>query len=260
MKNPRKLSITMLALAIIASISLPSTAFSSATSVGSLKNLSVPPPNGNMFPLSTASPSSARGSLGNPGVVPPQSNLGGKSYAEWSASWWQWTMSHPFSQFNDPTGQFFAVGQSGSVWFLTGSLSASERSCTLPSDTYLVCPLILYINDFPCPDTTFHPAPGQSMEDFLTAGAKAVIDGITPPSLEVDGVAIQNRTSYRATSKLFTFTGDLSMQAFDPCVTGSPQVGVSDGYLVILKPLPPGTHTLHYSGFIDVIIHLTVAK
>ena len=30
--------------------------------------------------------------------------------------------------------------------------------------------------------------------------------------------------------------------------------------LVILKPLPPGTHTLHFSGFGDVIVHLTVAE
>ena len=168
-------------------------------------------------------------------------------------------MSHPITQFDDPTGQFFAADQSGSVWFLQGGNGDQERYNTMPAGTFLLCPLFIYLNDYPCPDPDFHPAPGQSMEDFLTEGARAIIDGITPPSMEVDGVAINNTTSYRATSKLFIFTGDLSMQAFDGCVTGSPQVGVSDGYLVLLKPLTPGAHTLRFSGFGDIVIHLTVA-
>ena len=263
MKTPCKLSVAMLALTFIfGSTLLPSTAFSGAASVGSQNNLTVVPPRGTM-PLASTSLSNAApaGSLGNPNVMPPSSSLGGKSYAEWSVAWWQWTLSHPFSQFDDPNGQFFASHQSGSVWFLTGALGPVVRNLTMPSETYLLCSLFLFENDFPCPDTTFHPAAGQSMQDFLTAGAKAIVDGITPPSLEVDGVALQNLTSYRATSKLFSFTGDLSMQAnFDACITGASQVAVSDGYLVILKPLPPGTHTLHFSGFGDVIVHLTVAR
>ncbi len=174
-------------------------------------------------------------------------------------------MSHPFSQFFDPTGQYFDVDQSGPVWFLQGAIDTPERSCTMPSDTYLVCPIILYLNDYPCPDPTWQPPAGQSMEDWLTAGAKDIIDAIIPTSpfplsLEVDGVAVNNFVSFRTTSTLFTFTGDLSMQAFDGCVTGSPQVGVSDGYMVILKPLPPGEHTLHFSGFGDVLVHLTVVE
>ncbi len=263
MKTSCKLPLAMLALAFIFGTTLlPSTAFSGATSAGPLNNLNVVPTHGTTLLPSTAfSGAGSTGSLSNSNVIPPNSNLQGKSYAEWSVAWWQWTLSHPFSQFDDPNGQFFASHQSGSVWFLTGAVGPVERNFTMPPDTYLICSLFLYENDFPCPDTTFHPAAGQSMQDFLTAGAKAVVDGITPPSLDVDGAALKNLTSYRATSKLFTFTGDLSMQAnFDACITGSPQVAVSDGYLVILKPLAPGTHTLHFSGFGDVIVHLTVAR
>jgi len=264
MKTPCKLSLAMLAVALIFGTALlPSTAFSGGASVGSLNHPGFALPHGTIGVSSTASSSApSTGSLGNPNVVPPISNLEGKSYAEWSVAWWQRTLSNPFYQGpGDLTGQYFPLHQSGPVWFLQGTVGSVERSCTMPSDTYLVCPLILYENDYPCPDTTFHPPYGQSLEDWLTAGAKAVIDGLTPPSLEVDGVALKNLTSYRATSKLFTFTGDLSMQAnFDACITGSPQVAVSDGYLVILKPLSPGTHTLHFSGFGEVIVHLTVTE
>jgi len=34
------------------------------------------------------------------------------------------------------------------------------------------------------------------------------------------------------------------LTGFDPCVTGSPQVGVSDGHWVFIDPLPRGDHTL----------------
>ena len=260
MKTRHKQSFAMLAVAGLLGIPmLPSGALASAASVGSIGSIANLPSSGAGEATTINRAATGRAS-GNPGVVPIQAMIGGKSYGDWSAGWWQWTMSHPITQFDDPTGQFFAADQSGPVWFLEGGFGSQERFNTLPLGTYLLCPLFVYLNDYPCPDPDFHPAPGQSMEDFLTEGARAVIDGITPPSMEVDGVAINNPTSYRATSGLFTFTGDLSMQAFDGCVTGTPQVGVSDGYLVLLKPLAPGAHTLRFSGFGDIVIHLTVAN
>jgi hypothetical protein len=51
--------------------------------------------------------------------------------------------------------------------------------------------------------------------------------------------------SYRvASDDLFFFTGDPSMQAFDSCVTGTPQPAVVDSFFIVLKPLDPGTHEL----------------
>jgi hypothetical protein len=258
MKPMGKHTLAMLAVAItLGTIMLPSLALSSAASTGSA-DVAGNSSSATVYEPTAVHPDGSGRSSRNPGVVPIQAMIAGKSYGDWSAAWWQWTMSHPITQFDDPTGQFFPLDQSGPVWFLQGGFGSQERWNTMPTGTFLVSPLFIYLNDYPCPDPDFHPAPGQSMEDFLTEGARAIIDGITPPSLEVDGVLIKNPTSYRATSKLFTFTGDLSMQAFDGCVTGSPQVGVSDGYLVILKPLPPGAHTLLFSGFGDIVIHLTV--
>ena len=56
--------------------------------------------------------------------------------------------------------------------------------------------------------------------------------------------------------------------ALDSCVTGKPQKGVSDGYWVMLAPLPKGEHTIHIlassdvlvGGLLDVTYHITVAK
>ena len=63
--------------------------------------------------------------------------------------------------------------------------------------------------------------------------------GCLSPSLSV----------YRATSSLFTFTADPALAAFlDPCITGSPQPGVAVGYWLLLPPLTPGKHTLHFGA------------
>ncbi|HEX4460988.1 MAG TPA: hypothetical protein VIA18_23570, partial [Polyangia bacterium] len=101
-------------------------------------------------------------------------------------------------------------------------------------------------NDYPCPDPTFKPAPGQSLFDFLSAGITAINDDITVLDVTLDGVAIQDPLRYRYTSKrLFYFIGDKSLTAtFDSCATGMLQPTVADDLFIMLKPLSRGTHTL----------------
>jgi hypothetical protein len=180
----------------------------------------------------------------NPGVIPPHARAHGHSYSEWGAQWWRWAYSFPVAQF--PPLQFgeldCSAGQSGSVWFLAGTLGQGpiSRSCTIPTGKALFFPIgITYLNDYPCPDPNFQPPPGQTLEEFLTEGAAAVIDLVTELEVIVDGRHLNDLFSYRATSRLFTFTADPSLVAFDPCVTGTPQVGVADGYWILMNPLHP---------------------
>jgi hypothetical protein len=188
----------------------------------------------------------------SPRVLPPTSHAFGKTYAEWSVAWWQWALSQPApsNPILDTSGAACANGQSGPVWFLAGTSGFPvTRTCAVPSGKAILFPIINVENDFPCPDPTFKPAPGQSLEDFLTIGARAVIDPHTDLQASVDGVALQDLLDYRATSRLFTFTGDPSLTAtFDPCITGSPQQAVSDGYWIMLAPLPRGSHVVKFGS------------
>ena len=64
-------------------------------------------------------------------------------------------------------------------------------------------------------------------------------------------------------TSLFAFTAAASNVQGDSCITGSPQLGVSDGYFVFLDPLPRGQHILHlrsvvFGSLTDVTITLTV--
>ena len=203
------------------------------------------------------------------GVLPPQAHAYGKSYGEWGAAWWKWALSFPYATnpIFDATGQYGSQGQDQIPWFLAGNVGGtSDRSITIPNGRPLFFPLISFENDYPCPDPTFQPAPGQSLRDFLTAGVKPIIDMVDGLSADLDGVSIPNLRSYRATSGLDYFTGDPSLTStFDACITGSRQAFVTDGYWLMLTPLPPGRHTLHFSsgissfGFaVDVTYHVTV--
>ncbi|MGA7543100.1 MAG: hypothetical protein WBW34_08575, partial [Nitrososphaeraceae archaeon] len=66
-------------------------------------------------------------------VFPVDSKPYGKSYAEWSAIWWQWLLSIPEdkSPAGDPTGERCETNQQGQIWFLAGTFGgAAERTCT----------------------------------------------------------------------------------------------------------------------------------
>ncbi len=188
----------------------------------------------------------------------------GTSMVRWSERWWQWEVSVPTAQNPglDPTGADCAVAQTGGpVWYVAATFApgALTRSCTIPSHTALLISLSGVLNDYPCPDPTFQPAPGQSLQDFLTQGARAVVDGVNGLTLSVDGRSVPNLFAYRYTTPLFSFTGDPSLQtSLDPCITGSAQPGVSDGYFIILKPLTAGTHTVVFTASDVQGVHTSV--
>ena len=100
--------------------------------------------------------------------------------------------------------------------------------------------------------STFQPAPGETLEQFLQSTGNEALDYYLPdPSelfAEIDGVPVENLASYRATSSLFKFTADPALVSFDPCITGTQQDGVAIGYWLLLPPLKPGKHTLHFGA------------
>ena len=192
-------------------------------------------------------------------VVPPQE----QNYGQLGANWWKWALSIPFPQNPqfDTTGAYCGVGQNGGVWFLAGTPGGSvTRSCTIPAGKTLFFPIVNINNDYPCPDPSFHPAAGQSLQDFLTEGAVAVIDQAQGLNASLDGVDIPILSTFRGTSNMYSFAGDPSLTAvFDPCITGCQQKAVSDGYWLLLAPLSPGTHTLSFGATIPSLGFTTEA-
>ncbi len=213
--------------------------------------------------MPTTMPQAQSSGNSNPMVIPNN----GLAYGRFGAMWWQWALSFPLADipfYNAGGAVDISAHQSGNVWFLAGAnLGPTTRSGQVPAGTSLFFPLANLINNYPCPsEFGFEPDPGETIEHFLQRTGNAFLPQLTDLFAEIDGVPLSNLTSYRATSRLFTFTADPALSAiFDPCVTGNPQPGVAVGYWLLLAPLTPGTHTLHFgapSWGQDVTYNLTV--
>ena len=208
------------------------------------------------------------GGQGNPGVLPPNSSVLGKSYGEWGAEWWKWAVSIPLAinPMNDQTGANAAQGQSGSVWFLAGTfcpdlgqcnLATATRTCTVPAGKALFFPVL---NG----ECSTYEGNGTTYGELL-ACARGSGDIATGLECDVDGVPIKNLEAYRATSGLFTW-GPLPGGNIFGAPAGLTSPAVQDGYYIMLAPLPPGSHTIHFAGAfdgffaLDVTYHLQIGR
>jgi hypothetical protein len=189
--------------------------------------------------------------------------MGANSRAELTAQWWRWLYSIPLSvnPGSDTSGVNCSINQRGDVWFLAGPITGFEVSCTVPADKAIVSAVDAFLDDYPCPpEFGLEPGPGQRLEDYLLNDAATYIEGATAAA-QFDGAPLKVR---RIKSRLFGFTAAASMSTADPCVTGSPQLGVSDGYFVFIEPPSRGDHLLQLSWTLPNgnsatgIVHLTI--
>jgi hypothetical protein len=211
-----------------------------------------------------------------PQVIAPNAVTFGRTYSEWSAAWQQWALSvpvvhHPLFDNGD-----CSVGQSGPVWFLGGKFCAINtpgcgtnnvvRTCSVPRGKALYIPIlnaewsVLEMND-----------PKFQIAD-LRSNAALNMDGAANLSFRVDGVKTPNlKKDFRVQSTAFVFTlpDDNLFNAVGegPYTGGSYFPGVDDGVYVMLAPLPPGPHTIHFHGSfpvwqftLDITYYLTVTK
>ncbi len=218
----------------------------------------------NALPAGAGGPRSVDdpGNGGNPRVFPPGSSPYGSSYGDWSARWWQWAYGLPVAghPLFDETGADCGAGQSGPVWFLGGvfnvSGSATRTMCSIPAGKALYFPIINVEWDNVCPAEE----PPLSVEE-LRATAAWFMDLATALSCELDGVPIENPFAYRFTAGPFGV--DIpsgSIWEFFGCATPAGHYAplMADGYFLMLKPLAPGAHVLHFSGTIGDPVNFTL--
>jgi hypothetical protein len=182
-----------------------------------------------------------QGNAGNPGILPPQSHAFGRSYAEWAAAWWHWSLELPLEghPFYGCPGSCDA-GQSGPVWFLAGG--PTDCACQVPTGKALFFPIV-NAEASSLEDPPFHGDTAAEQRDV----AKWWADHIVVASLacEIDGVPVKSLETYRFVSPQITFTAPTPW-AFG--AVGGPGTSVGDGYYLLLRPLSRGSHTIHFSG------------
>ena len=205
----------------------------------------------------------------NPTVLPPNSKAHGMSCDEWGDAWWQWALSIPadVNPLLDSTGEFAAVGQSGSVWFLAGTQGGTvERTVTVPAGKALFFPIFnsVWVN---FPELGDDPW-SEVQEAFARALIGDSVDNAPPLSCEIDGRPVKNITAYRCqTPDDGEYLVDIpqddiwGLTTFFELDPGWYGPSVSDGYFLMLAPLSAGQHTIHFAadGFLDVTYNITVA-
>ena len=178
------------------------------------------------------------GNSGNVSVFLPEAKPYGLTYGEWTAKWWQWIYSMPEEDNPavDDTGVNCANNQSGPVWFLTGTFGgAVTRECTIPSDKAILFPIM----NVECDSAT---DPSFDTEGELRSCAKADQGTVITKEITINGVNIGNLDSYRFQSPVFNLTfPENNIAGIAPQTAKA----VSDGFWVILEPLPPGRHEIH---------------
>jgi hypothetical protein len=181
------------------------------------------------------------GSNSTAGVFPPDSKPYGLTYGEWTSKWWQWAYMMPEASnpMVDNTGEKCANNQSGPVWFLAGTAGgAVTRECAIPSDIAILIPIINVLCD---------SALDRSLdtEAKLRECAKTDQDTVTGKEITVDGTNIANLDSYRFQSPVFNLTYPENNIAG---VAPQTAKAVSDGFWVLLEPLSPGSHEIHFKA------------
>lgn len=222
------------------------------------------------FALGLLLPAAAAGQPAGPEVFGPDEKVAGKTVGEWSAEWWKWALAAPKDRnpITDTTGAHAAAGQPDGVWFLAGTFGTKvTRKCTVPAGRPVLVAAFNYVASEPSKERT--PAERAAFEKAMATEAKEWADRAEGMTVVVDGRPVADVTKHRAVSPLFETVGPPAAEAAHPSFAGK-QTGVADGYWVMLKPLPPGEHTVRVTSSLksrpgeppfalDVTYTLTVA-
>ena len=211
-----------------------------------------------------------------PGVIPPWAHAYGRTYSQWSAAQWQWTLEQPNvpsspvvdpnpGTVSHPEAVDCTLGQSGKVWFLSGitflqPYTAAYRTCSVPAGVALFFPVIDSWNDnLNCPGQP----PGTLTGDQLRQNVQQQTDSIVPGSMNVtvDGRAVQglvdSSTAYRAAADGFSYTlpANNALSQFcpgNPFTAGTtppfPPGAYADGVYIMLAPLSAGVHHISFAA------------
>jgi hypothetical protein len=174
-------------------------------------------------------------------VVPVEQKVADLALYEYADKWWQWTrtMSDINSPVVDRTGNKCHINQSGDVWFLAGGYGTSKikRSCTIPQGKFIFFPVI---------NIAYWPRKeSKSTCEKIKRSASLNNNNLLHINVELNGQQVKNPKNFRLQSdKCFDLLGLIPEKYNAPKVFPS----ASDGYWVMLKPLPKGEYSLTFTA------------
>jgi len=214
-------------------------------------------------------------------VMSPNGKPLGRSYAQWSAAWWQWVFSLPVTASPQFDTADCSAGQRGQVWFLAGTFFGGTiaRNCTVPANTALFFPVAnAWADNTGCAGSGCPPTSNSASQ--LAAIAKSIQDQASGLTCSIDGKPVSglaNQAPYRVTTTFsYTLPNDpnnvINYFVLNFCGAvlpgcyasgGSVSPAATDGVWLMVAPLDAGKHTIHFSAAspgLDITYHLTVLE
>ncbi|MCC7539187.1 MAG: hypothetical protein IT379_23395 [Deltaproteobacteria bacterium] len=205
-------------------------------------------------------------------IADTQSPYRGKTMAEWGAEWWRWAYEIPASvnPTMDETGASCGEHQTRDVFFLAGNFGGtSVRTCAIPAGKPVFFPILNA-----AADNCGVPAEDQSTNEENRGFTEEMMAAVNAMSLEIDGETIGSSPSdlarFRTMPVEFSYqvpADDSLYDSWESDFEGNCSPSYTAGYWVMLDPLPPGEHTIHFAGTsgegeaqfsLDVTYNLTV--
>ncbi|MFO0577313.1 MAG: hypothetical protein U1A78_25180 [Polyangia bacterium] len=193
-------------------------------------------------------------------VLEPTETVAGRTSTEWSVSWWQWAYAQPTT--NHPllyegAGDFCATGQPAADVFFLGPTFGGDavRGCTVPANRTLVFPITVG------EDSNYPMDNPQRTTAQLVQAAKENMDSVSSLHLELDGEPLIGGTvsdfaRFRQTASFPVVVPNIADSIvrtyFMIDFAGTIPLAVSDGYWILMRPLPAGAHTLKFSAALSV--------
>ncbi len=187
-------------------------------------------------------------------VVQPNEVVGGRTYADWSAAWWQWAYSLPYDHSPVFDTAPCDTEQSGPVFFLAGKACGpgqtcgptTTRSCTVPAGKGLYFP----IQNFA--DSVVEEAGPAPFFGPIIAKMRKGLAGILDAETKVDVVFdSKHLPAFRMQSVGFDVTvpdHNFFQSAGEDIPAGTYAVTVDDGLYLMLEPPTSGKHKLHFTA------------
>lgn len=176
-----------------------------------------------------------------PKVYPPGSTVDGLTLAEWSEKWWEWAYGPPVCQFNDRTGETHCLGQSGPVFFISGTTRNNPitpedpRRFTVPTGKKIFFPLANFLGYALAPEEI----------PVLKADCDVILDlsNIDELKCTVDGVEIAGLEDHKEVTPPFDLLFREGNCRNEP---PGPSPSLACGFWIMLEPLSEGDHSISF--------------
>jgi hypothetical protein len=193
-------------------------------------------------------------------ILPPSSLPYGLSYQEWAAKWWQFFYGQS-TDYMQPLGSpGICEGPASRVLFLNGAPGSTTETkhATIQADTPLFLAILAFTADnTACPITDFTTNSAEVLAAEAVAGwtGAATLTTCTIDGLAVPGLENPTNTIYNVVSTPFSYTtaeknNIVAVSEGEPCLPGGLTIypAVADGVYLMLAPLSPGKHSIHFVG------------